>query len=246
MKLGVFVFTLFFLFLIGCQKPEERTCFKKEGDYAEIELALDSIRAFHLNKNIKYRFYQDDQRKVIIKGGNNLIQQIEIDVRDQVLYASNNNRCRFLRDFEDIIEVEIHYPFYDRIYAEPTDSVVFENTIKAYNLDIEIRNGGGSLKIHTDVKNKLTLVVSYGAGDFTLSGKTKDAELKIQNNGSGNAVNFSATYIFLYQNSTADMFINLDDIYTYAIIDGTGDIFHIGVPKNFKRDGQGVGQMIQL
>ena len=145
-----------------------------------------------------------------------------------------------------MLKLKIHYPHYERIYVDPTDSVVFENTITGYNLDIEIRNGGGSLIIDTDLKNKLTLVVSFGAGDFTLSGKAKDAELKIQNNGSANCVNFRATYIFLYQNSTADFFANLDDVLTLAIIDGTGDVFHLGIPKNLTIEGEGNGQLIKL
>jgi hypothetical protein len=234
------------ILIIACKKPEERTCWKGAGEYAEIEYAVDSIRAFHLNKNIKYRFYQDNERKIVVKGGENLIQQVAIDNRDNVLYATNLNNCHFLRNPSDRVEVEIHYPHYDRIYVDPTDSVVFENTITGYNLDIEIRNGGGSLIIDTDLKNKLTLVVSFGAGDFTLSGKAKDAELKIQNNGSANCVDFRATYIFLYQNSTADFFANLDDVLTLAIIDGTGDVFHLGIPKNLTIEGEGNGQLIKL
>lgn len=246
MRIWIFIIAVSFLSFISCRKAEERSCFKGTGGYAEQIYSLDSVRAFHLNKNIKYRFYQDNQRKVIVKGGKNLIQQIEIDVRDNVLYATNNNGCRFLRGYDDIIEVEFHYPFYNRIYAEPTDSVVFENTITGYNLDIEMRNGAGSLKIDTDLKNKLTLVVSYGAGDFTLTGKAAQAELKVQNNASANATGFWAKYIYFYQNSTADLFINLGGISTLAVIDGTGDVFYIGVPSNVEREGLGVGEMIQI
>ena len=98
------------ILVIACKKPEERTCWKGAGEYAEIEYAVDSIRAFHLNKNIKYRFFQDNERKILVKGGENLIQQVAIDNRDNVLYASNFNRCHFLRDPSDIVEVENTLP----------------------------------------------------------------------------------------------------------------------------------------
>ena len=89
---------------------------KVRGDYAEIEIPLDSVRAFHLNEKVRYRFFQDDQRKAVIKGGENLIQHNEIDNRDNVLYVDNRNKCNFFRNADDIVEVEIHYPFYEVLF----------------------------------------------------------------------------------------------------------------------------------
>ena len=42
----------------------------------------------------------------------------------------------------------------------------------------------GSLVIDVNVFS-LSMVVSHGAGDFTLSGKADNAEIKVQNNGGG-------------------------------------------------------------
>ncbi|MCC7453690.1 MAG: DUF2807 domain-containing protein, partial [Crocinitomix sp.] len=137
--------------LISCEKPADRTCLKSNGSYAEREVLLDSVRHFHLNKNLKYRLYQDDTRKIIIKGGQNLIQHIEVDNRDHVLYVDNRNKCRFLRDASENVEVEIHYPFYKTIFVDATDSVVFMNKITGNYFGVEMRNGGGSLKADVDV-----------------------------------------------------------------------------------------------
>lgn len=233
------------LLIIGCQKSEDRTCFKGAGSYAELEIPLDSVRAFHLNKNIKYRLYQDNQRKVIIKGGKNLVQHIEVDNRDNVLYVDNRNKCNFFRDSEDIVEVEIHYPHYRNFYIDATDSVVFENTLTPNELRVEMRNGGGSLIADVDV-HKISMIVSHGAGDFTLNGRADEAELKVQNNGAANAIGFRSQYVFIYQNSTADLFINLDGSSALIVIDGTGDVFYKYNAGNIESEGAGEGQIIQL
>jgi len=231
--------------LISCEKPADRTCLKMNGAYAELEISLDSVRHFHLNKNLKYRLYQDDTRKIIIKGGENLIQHIEVDNRDHVLYVDNRNKCRFLRDARENVEVEIHYPFYKTIFVDATDSVVFMNKITGDYFGVEMRNGGGSLIANVDV-HEISMVVSHGAGDFNLGGKADIAELKVQNNGTGNAINFRSEYVYIYQNSTASMFIDLDGSSALIVIDGTGNVFHSNEAANIEREGQGSGQILKL
>gem|GEM_PF-3494371 len=236
---------LLLLGIIGCEKAEDRSCFKSTGSYAERELPLDSIRHFDFGDRIKYRIYQDNYNKMIIKGGKNLIQNIDVQNRDNVLYIENKNTCRFLRNSPDIVEVEIHYPHMKSFFMDISDSVIFMNKIKAYSLIVEMRNGGGSLKADVDV-HKISMVVSHGAADFTLSGKADEAELKIQNNGAANAINFRSVYVYIYQNSTANMFINLDGSSALISVDGTGNVFYGNTAGNIEREGLGEGQIIKL
>jgi hypothetical protein len=233
------------LLITSCEKPENRTCWKGAGDYTEISIPLDSIRAFHLNKKIKYRIYQDDSYKVIIKGGSNLVSQIELDNRDNVLYVDNRNKCDFLRYPEDLVEVEIHYPYLKSFYIDATDSVVFANKVTGKSFRVEMRNGGGSLVADVDV-SIISMVVSNGAADFTLTGKAAEAELKVQNNGTANAIGFRSVYTYIYQNSTADLYINLDNTSAYIVIDGTGDVLYVNKAGNIETDGDGSGQIKKL
>ncbi len=235
----------FCLAVFSCKKSEDRKCLKGAGDYTEISIPLDSVRAFHLNKNIKYRIYQDEGYKVVIKGGENLVPNIELDNRDNVLYVDNRNKCNFLRDPEKIVEVEIHYPYLKNFYIDASDSVVFENTVRGHKFSVEMRNGGGSLVADVDVI-EISMVVSNGAGDYTLTGKSDIAELKVQNNGAGNAIGFRSVYTYIYQNSTADVFINLDNSSALIVIDGTGDVFYKNKAGNIISNGVGSGQIIKL
>lgn len=241
-----FIGLLVMLIVVGCKKANERVCFKQSGNYAEKEIQLDSVRFFEMNKGIKYRMVQDDERKVVIKGGENMIDNISVDVRDNVLYVHNLNKCTFLRNEEkDLVEVEVHYPHYTYLYFDATDSVIFEGKIKTHTLSVEMRNGGGSLALDVDVKN-LVLIVSNGAGDFTLKGQSEKSELKIQNNGSADALGFHTDYVYLYQNSTADFFISVLNTHCLMVVDGTGNVYYQYEPANITRQGQGSGEIIKL
>ncbi len=231
---------------VQCQKPAERTCFKSTGEYAELEIPLDSVRHFKLNNHIIYRIYQNNERKVVVKGGENLIQQIDVsDNGDNVLTVTNNNQCDFLRDVDEQVEVEIHYPYYASFYIDPSDSVVFEDTITGGFLDIEIRDGGGSVQLDVDVF-EVAIVVSHGAADYKIGGRAERAALKVQNNGAGDATSFNPAYAYVYQNSTADVFVELGNANALVIIDGTGDVYYIGDAINIESSGSGSGKIIQL
>lgn len=247
MKKGQFLFVVLSLLIFThCKKANERTCFKSSGEDMELTIPIDSVRHFNLFNNIKYRIFQDDQRKVVVRGGGNMIDQIEVaDNGDNVLSIENKNSCDFLRNPEDIVNVDIHYPFYRSFYIDPSDSVVFEDTVTSHYLDIEIRNGGGSVKLDVDVF-EVSIVVSHGAGDFTIGGYAERSALKVQNNGGGNATKFNPDYAYIYQNSTADIFCELGNAASLIVVDGTGDVYYIGDPIDIHAEGKGNGKIIQL
>jgi hypothetical protein len=252
---GHFAFTIYYslfifssVFVVGlssCKKSEDRTCYKSTGEQTKIDIPLDSVHTFKLYKNIKYRIFQDTLRKVVVKGGQNVVNFIDVENENGIVSIHNKNKCNFLRKSEDYIEVEIHYPYLKRFYAEPSDSVIFENTITADSLMIELREGGGSAYLDVDV-NFFAINVSYGTADYTLSGKANNAEVKIQNNGFADALKFNAGYLFVYNNSTNDLRIDLTNSDAYVVIEGTGDIYYSGNPAAANVDQIGSGSFIKL
>ncbi len=242
--MGMLLFTGL-IYFSACKKPEDRLCFKSTGEFGEFVIDLDSVRHFDLGENVKYRIFQDSTNRVIIKGGSNLIKHIDISNRDNVLYVRNLNKCKFVRNSPDQVEVEIHYPSMNGFTINMSDSVIFMNQIKTHTFRVLMRDGGGSLVANVDV-TKISMIVANGAGDFTLSGKADEAELKIQNNGAANASAFRSEYVFIYQNSTANMFIDLNGSSASILVDGTGNVFYSNEAGNIESEIRGEGQIIKL
>ena len=84
----------------SCKKAEDRACFKSYGDLIEKEILLDSVSEFRLYKNITYHIYQDTMRKLIVRTGDKMVNQISAENNENILSISNSNRCHFLRDFD--------------------------------------------------------------------------------------------------------------------------------------------------
>ena len=242
MRINVFVISIFVLFL-GCKKTEDRPCYKSFGDVVEKEIALDSVNKFELYKNIKYRFYQDSTKKIVVRGGKNMVNFVDIRTLDYVTSINNLNKCNFLRNSDNLMEVDIHYPTYNSIYAEPTDSIIFMDTLKGDFTKIELRNGGGFLDLTVDM-NHISLSVSFGVGSYVVKGRTKYSNLSIQNMGRGNALGLTSDFISIYQNSNNDLYANFDSAEVKILYYANGDVFYSGTPDSLSISGIGDGEVL--
>ncbi len=230
---------------LACKKPEDRTCLKSYGEMDTLIHFVDSVQKFNLYSGIKYRFFQSNKRSVKVIGGNHLIKHVNIDRSGYEVDITNGNKCNFLRDYNKKIEVEIYYPHFHKIYAEISDSLVFNGIVTGNLLSIELRESGGILWIKTDV-NDLRILVSSGPGSFIAKGKAKYTTLKIQGRGFGDAGQLSADFASIYQNSISNMIVNLESTAADVRIDGIGQVRYLGDPESLNVYGKGAGECVKI
>ncbi len=241
----LFYFSTLLLTLYSCKKSEQRACFKSNGNESSLLIPLDSVHRFNLYKNLRYEIFQDTGRYIKVNGGENLIQLIDIKNENGIVSVNNTNKCNFLRSNEKPVVVEIHYPYFKEFYMEASDSVIFHDQIISDTLIVEIREGGGSARLDVQVQY-LSINVTYGTGDYVLNGNASNAEVKIQNNGFADASQFNASNIFVYNNSTGDLKIDLENSDAFVVLDGTGDIYYTGNPDSIVFNNPGSGSLIKL
>lgn len=228
----------------ACKKAPERGCFKGHGEEIQMDIALDSTNSFVLNKKMKFRLFEDTLNKVVLKGGANMLNMIDVRTEGFETTISNENSCHFLRDSERFVEVEIHYSNYRHLTLHTSDSVIFENTIASDSLFIQFFESGSSMIL--DVDNTFTqVIVSRGTADFLLSGKSQNSEVKVQDNGYANALDFRSPYMFAASSSTANLQLNLDSTSATVFLDGSGDILYTGEPNSLNLSGSGGGKLIK-
>lgn len=233
------------MLLAGCKKPADRRCLKGTGELTSVEIELDSVNSFELYKNMNFVFYQDSFRKIVVKGGENMVNHIEIIQDNGIVSIQNRSTCNFLRNQSSDVTIEIHYPYFKNIYAEVTDSLRFADQIVSDSLFIMLRNGGGYsyLNLSTDF---LRVNNSYGTGNYVLVGNANRAEVKVQNNGYADATGFIAPSMFVYSNSTADLKVNLEGCSALVKVEGTGNIRYLGAPFSVVLENPGDGEFLPL
>ena len=243
-RIGILVILI--LLVVGCKKPHERQCYKSHGDTDSLIHAIENISYFDLGKRIRYRIFQDSLNQVIVHGGENIISFIELEKEADTLRIRNKNRCNFLRNKEEHVFVDIHYPEYNKIRCDITDTLQFMDTIEATKLDIKLVEGGGYMELDVDV-NQFRLDVTDGVTNFKVGGNvTGTSEIFVKVLSFGDARNLNSKNYLITNNSTGDFYVNLDNAYTVAKVWGTGNIWYTGVPDTLIVDQVGDGDIVPL
>ncbi len=242
-----FYLPILILSITSCKKADDRSCFKSVGNSSEIEYSItDEVSYFNLYKGIAYHIYHDSLNKIIIRGGENVISQIEIKQAGDTIDIKNLNKCNFLRNFEkNKITVEIHASKFREIYTQSSDSVLTKTPIKSDYFVYRIDQGGGHSVLDVDV-SYLVVISSNGVGSYTLKGKADYADLRVQRMGYGFAQDFNALKYRIYSRSSNHIWLNLGNSIADIDISGAGNVYYLGEPSDYVLKKQGAGELIYL
>jgi hypothetical protein len=249
MKGFKFQFFLWYLVFFGsllfsCKKSEDRVCFKGTGKQGRLEISVSSFDKLDLYEHIEYELIQDSLDKVVIKGGKNLLNRINILVDDFTLIIKNENKCAFLRTYKNVIKVEIHFTNLNTLNYFGTELLTNLNSLKLNSLSLMMKNGSGTIQLNLDT-DQLRVNVSSGYGNFILNGSAKYANIQVGSNGFCDAYGLSvADSISVVSNTPSPIKINADHADLRAEIKNGGDIYYIGAPSTILFNQYGNGKLI--
>lgn len=216
--------------MIACKKPEDRTCWKFAGSPTELSYELGYFMGLKLGSHLGFVLVQDTVNKLIIKGGSNLVKQVQWGYESGFLRITNDNRCYFLRKQSEVIEVEIHVKKISNIFFEGSEYLRCMNQIKSDYFSLTVNDGGGSVNLNIDALF-IASEVTHGWGDYTLSGKTDVAHIGVRSNGFADASQLKVKdSLFVSSESQGSMKINADKVPVYGYIKMDGDILYTGTP----------------
>jgi hypothetical protein len=228
----------------SCKKSEDRSCWKTVGDLSTKEINLEPFDKIKLNAHIQYLLVQDSTDKLIIRGGKNLLNFVKAEMVEDVLEISNENKCNFLRDYDQKITVEIHFTNLINIHFEGSERLWGSGKLKFDWLTLLIRDGAGPVDLDFDAQY-INTILSHGFGSFKFTGSTNKANFNIRSNGYGDAfglvVNDSITVISKTQGNVK---VNADGAILKAQTEADGDIMYKGIPSSILFNQYGKGKLI--
>lgn len=239
-------YTCILLFvLISCKKAEDRNCFKSTGDPATKEIELAGFEKLYLGPHLQYVLVQDTVNKVVLSGGKNLLNLVETSVDDQyMLSVRNNNKCNFLRDYDKVITVEIHFKKIYNILFEGTHELTCPFPIQSDYFTLVIRDGAGKLNLNLNAY-ELHTEVTYGWGNFDLSGNVNYLNLDIGGDGFGSTYGMNVSdSIVVVSNTTETVMVNANGCRLHAQTLSSGDIWYKGYPSGVIFSTYGTGELI--
>ena len=227
----IYIIGLFIVF-VSCKKAENRSCFKFVGNEKTKEVDINEFYKLKLYEHIKFELVQDTVNKVVLVGGENLINVININVSDNTLTITNDNKCNFLRNYDKVVKAEIHFKVLKELDYYGTETLTNRNVLNLPWFSISMIKNASTIDLKLN-SNMLFASSSGGYGDFVLSGSTNYASLSASSNGYCNVNKLIVKdSLNVVSNTMGQMKINADKVLLRAELKLRGNIYCIGIPSS--------------
>ena len=228
----------------ACKKAEKRSCWKSVGENATKEIQLEPFNKIKLHAHLNYLLVQDSTDKLVLKGGKNLLNFVSAERVEDVLEIKNENKCNFLRDYDQKITVEIHFTSLINIHFEGSEPLLSEGKLKFDWLTLLIRDGAGPVELDFEAQY-INTILAHGFGSFKYTGSTNRANFNIRSNGYGDAYGLSVNdSLTVVSKTQGDVKINADGAKLKAQTEADGDILYKGLPSSIQFNQYGTGNLV--
>lgn len=203
----------FVLFLFyACDSEKANDCFQTAGNIIQQEITVGNFNKIIVNERIKLIIKEGIEQKVIIETGENLFNDILVDVTNGTLNLVNDNKCNFVREY-GITSVFVTSPNITEIRnsSEQTvksDGVLTYNTLRliADDFQSDFLNIGD---FNVDINNTNLNVISNGISNFYIKGQTENLNVGFFAGDSRfEGQNLMASNVTITHKSTNDMLVN--------------------------------------
>lgn len=240
------LFLVAVVLFVSCKKPENRTCFKLLGPETSREIPLSTFDRLDLREHVKYVLIQDSLDKVVLKGGKNLLNLIEVETTGGLLTIENKNRCGFLRNAKKVVVAEIHFTSLINIRFIGTESLTAQGTIYTDYFTFYSRDGAGDVILDLNAI-EINAEANHGWCNFTMTGKTKFARICAKSNSYCNVSGLQVTdSLYVASETVGDIKVNADNVLLRGYITESGNILYKGTPSGIDVLLNGTGQVRSL
>lgn len=224
------VFLVLGLVVFSCKKPENRTCFKLLGSETTREIPLASFDQLDLREHVEYVLIQDSLDKVVLKGGKNLLNLIEVTVENSLLKIENKNRCGFLRNAKKVVVAEIHFTSLINIRFVGTEPLRSQGTIHTDYFTFYSRDGAGDVILDLNAL-EVNAEANHGWCNFTLTGVAQKARICAKSNSYCDVSGLTVTdSLYVASETVGDIIVNANNLVLYGYITESGNILYRGNP----------------
>lgn len=171
-----------------------------------------------------------NEGKITIKGEENLLSSIKIEVEDNALKIYVDKTVNIRSSSGHKIEITVPFEKISSVSLAGSGDIQTKNTIKNDKFEAKLA-GSGNFKLDVD-SNDFELNVS-GSGNVALKGSADNFTTKLSGSGNINASNLKSKNVNANVSGSGNSIVNCEGNLT-ARVSGSGDIKYIGNPD--KRD----------
>lgn len=211
--------------IIACDSEDAGDCFQTAGSIIQQEFTVDSFEKILIHEGIELIIKEGLVQKVVVETGKNLMNDVQVEVIDNKLIATNKNKCNFVRDY-GLTKVYVTSPNITEIRNSSELSVRSEGILTFPNLTLlaeDYQNDFLNIgDFYLTVDNSTVYITCNGIANFYISGKTTNLRVGFFAGDSRfEGKDLIATNVVVTSKSSNDMLVNPQEKIT-------GDIYSLG------------------
>lgn len=225
MMRNIFAIALAFILFSSCEKPGD--CIKSAGATAVKDYDGLVFSKIIVHKGISLVITQGPEFHVQVHTGENLINDIDVNVVDDMLVLEDNTVCNWVRDYGQTM-VYVTAANLTDIYSK-TELQIVSNGVLTYpnlhliSMDAEDGfNGAGTGDFYLQLNNQELTVENNNVSRYYLAGHTESLRIKFyEAGGIFYGQELRAETIDLYHRGSNDLYVN-------PIQSISGDLYNVG------------------
>ncbi|GAA4315083.1 hypothetical protein GCM10023115_27380 [Pontixanthobacter gangjinensis] len=233
------------ILVLGCSTESAPDCLQTTGKIIQQEVEVDSFNEIIAYERIKLFIEQGEEQKVVIETGENLINEVKVEVIDSRLMLRNENSCNLFRDYA-VTKIYVTTPNLTWLQSSTEWTIESIGTLKFPELWLRSLNQERDMSIHTDGDFKLDLevenlrITSDHIANFFLTGKVENFDgFFAAGDGRLEARDLIVQHYDLFHRGTNKLIINPQqslkgDIYSYGDIISVNRPPVVNVTEHFK------------
>lgn len=219
------LFIIGILLFVQCDNPAD--CVKSTGPLVSKTFSGFEFDKILVHKGIALVLKQGENRSITVVSGENLIDDIQVNVNDGLLTLKDDTSCNWVRDYGQTI-VYVSAPNLTDIYSKTEQNITSDGILAFDHLHFTSLDtadgidGAGTGDFILNVQSQNLYVESNNVSRFYLSGTTTALGISFYSgNSTLRAENLLAEKVTIFHRGSNDMFVHpLNEI--------SGDIYNLG------------------
>jgi hypothetical protein len=234
-----FGYNVFFIFLstvilittnTSCRKENRNDCITGTGKDITVTRPLPfDFTKLIIDRKVDVILVQDSTNFATITAGENIIDNIVTQQKENnTLRIANDNKCNWVRSFQNKFTVTLHYKKLQQIYYTGSGNVTCQNTIITDSLRIDSYSGAGAM--HIKIKSSSAWWNFHtGTANVKLEGDVGVSYVYDAAVGPVDGRDLKTGYTFCTNKGDNDLYVNVEKELG-ALVTYTGNVYYTGNP----------------
>ncbi|WP_027137657.1 head GIN domain-containing protein [Gaetbulibacter saemankumensis] len=246
MKRLLYIFVI--VFVLACDSEHAGDCFQNTGDIIQQEIEVPNFSKVLVNRNVVLVLKQGAEQQVIIETGKNLLNDVQVKVKDGKLILTDNNSCNYVRDY-GVTKIYVTSPNITEIRSSTQYDVVSDGVLNYPNLtilseDFNFPDSYNSGNFNLEINNLSLRVVFNNLSNCYVKGNTNNLSVTLASGTSRfEGGDLIAQNITFWNRSSNDMILHPQQSIK-GKISGTGDVVLVNTPSVIDVEEQYKGRLI--